>query len=143
MKLKIIKPVYAHCDLMCGVYDPAQARIEAQSVYNACKKYQTSDDPVFKQRAIDIKEKRAELCKEHLWVLWTDYFKPEHAEKFPELHDLIWRATKAAGDAKKSADPEDSQKLIDLVDKVGEIFAKTKEGYDYEAVRSNLEKQAA
>ena len=24
--------VSAHCDLPCGVYDPAQARIEAQSV---------------------------------------------------------------------------------------------------------------
>lgn len=143
MKLSFIKPVYAHCDLMCGVYDPAQARIEAQSVYNACKKYAASDDPVFKQRAIDIKEKRAELCKEHLWVLWTDYFKPEHAEQFPQLHDLIWRATKAAGEAKKSVDPAVSQQLINLVDEVGELFAKTKEGYDYGAVKANMERQAA
>lgn len=143
MKLFRIKPVYAHCDLMCGVYDPAQARIEAQSVYNAAKKYQESDDPVFKQRAVEIKERRAELCKEHLWVLWTDYFKPEHAEKFPELHDLIWRATKAAGDAKKSVDPAASQKLIDLIDEVGELFAKTKEGYNYQAVKENMERQAA
>ncbi len=143
MRLNIIKPVYAHCDLMCGVYDPAQARIEAQSVYNACKKYQASDDPVFKQRAVIIKEKRAELCKRHLWVLWTDYFKSEHAEKFPELHDLIWRATKAAGEAKKSMNPDDAQKLINLVDEVGELFAKTKEGYDYQAVRKNMEAEAA
>lgn len=143
MLKRFIKPVYAHCDLMCGVYDPAQARIEAQSVYNAAKKYQESDDPVFKQRAIDIKEKRAELCKQHLWVLWTDYFKPEHAEKFPELHDLIWRAAKAAGDAKKSVEPADSQKLIDLVDEVGAVFAKTKDGYNYDAVKANMENQAA
>lgn len=145
MKLlsKLVKPVYAHCDLMCGVYDPAQARIEAQSVYNACKKYAESSDPVFKERAVIIKEKRAELCKEHLWVLWTDYFKPEHAEKNPGLHDLIWRATKAAGDAKKSMDSAVAQKLIDLVDEVGAAFAATKEGYDYDAVRSNMEKQAA
>lgn len=145
MKLlqRFIKPVYAHCDLMCGVYDPAQARIEAQSVYNAVKKYHDSDDDVFKQRATLIKEKRAELCKEHLWVLWTDYFKPEHAEKFPELHDLFWRATKAAGDAKKSMNPTDSQVLIDLVDEVGELFAKTKDGYNYQAIKENMEKQAA
>lgn len=144
MKLlsRIIKPVYAHCDLMCGVYDPAQARIEAQSVYNACQKYAESDDPVFKQRAIDIKERRAELCKEHLWVLWTDYFKAEHAQKFPELHDLVWRATKAASDSKKTMDASAAQKLIDLVDEIGELFAKTKEGYDYGAVKANMEKQA-
>ncbi|MDZ7786091.1 MAG: superoxide dismutase, Ni [Candidatus Saccharibacteria bacterium] len=138
-----IKPVYAHCDLMCGVYDPAQARIEAQSVYNAVKKYQASDDAVFKQRALAIKEKRADMVKEHLWVLWTDYFKPEHLQNHPDLHDLIWRATKAAGDAKKTGKLEDAQKTIDLVDEVGAVFAKTKDGYDYEAVKSNMEGQAA
>jgi nickel superoxide dismutase len=135
--------VYAHCDLMCGVYDPAQARIEAQSVLNAVKKYQASDDAVFRQRAVEIKERRAELAKEHLWVLWTDYFKPEHAEKFPELHDLFWRATKAAGDAKKSVELADAQKLVDLIDEIGGIFAQTKAGYDYEAVKKNCELQAA
>lgn len=143
LRNKIIKPVYAHCDLMCGVYDPAQARIEAQSVYNAMKKYQDSDDSVFRQRCIDIKEKRAELTKHHIWVLWTDYFKPEHAEAHPEIHDLVWRAAKAAGDAKKTADPKDGQALIDLVDEIGAVFAETKDGYDYEAVKSNMEGQAA
>lgn len=138
-----IKPVYAHCDLMCGVYDPAQARIEAQSVYNAVKKYHASDDVVFKQRALAIKEKRAGLVKEHLWVLWTDYFKSEHLEAQPDLHNLIWRATKAAGEAKKTDKVEDAQKLIDLVDEVGAVFAQTKEGYNYEAVKANMEGQAA
>ena len=138
-----IKPVYAHCDLMCGVYDPAQARIEAQSVYNAVVKYHASDDPVFKSRALAIKEQRAEKVKQHLWVLWTDYFKPDHAKDFPELHELIWEATKAAGDAKKTDKKEDAEKLIELVDKVGVLFAKTKDGYNYEAIKKNMEAQAA
>ncbi len=133
-----IKPVYAHCDLFCGVYDPAQARIEAQAVANSVHKYHESDDDVFRARAIAIKEERAQLVKEHLWVLWTDYFKPPHVEEFPELHDLIWRATKAAGDAKKSMDESVAQDLIKLVDEVGAIFAKTKPGYDYDAVVKNL-----
>ncbi|HEU0287399.1 MAG TPA: superoxide dismutase [Ni], partial [Nocardioidaceae bacterium] len=30
--------VQAHCDLPCGVYDPAQAHIEAQSVKAICEK---------------------------------------------------------------------------------------------------------
>lgn len=144
MKLpQLVTTVHAHCDLMCGVYDPAQARIEAQSVYNAVKKYQASDDPVFKQRAIQIKEERAELAKEHLWVLWTDYFKPEHVEKFPQLHDLVWRATKAAGEAKKSVELKEAESLIKLIDELGGIFAQTKPGYDYDAVRKNTELQAA
>lgn len=138
-----IKPVYAHCDLMCGVYDPAQARIEAQSVYNAIKKYNESEDEVFRQRAILIKEKRAEICKKHIWVLWTDYFKPEHIETYPELHDVVWRATKAASDAKKSVSLSDAEKLIVLIDEIGNIFSKTKSGsYDYEAIRKNMESQA-
>jgi nickel superoxide dismutase len=29
------RPVHAHCDLPCGVYNPLQARIEAESV-KAC-----------------------------------------------------------------------------------------------------------
>jgi nickel superoxide dismutase len=134
--------VYAHCDLFCGVYDPAQARIEAQSVYNAIKLYHDSSDEVFKQRAVLIKEKHAELVKHHLWVLWTDYFKDEHIEKFPNLNDLFWLAAKAAGDAKKSVKPEDGQELLDLIDEIGKIFATTKEGYDYEAVKRNMELQS-
>ena len=116
----------AHCDLMCGVYDPAQARIEAESVLKSAEKYQDSDDPVFKQRAITIKEERAELVKHHLSVLWTDYFKPPHVEQFPQLHDLFWRAIKQAGDAKKSVDPADGQKLLDLIGEIDEIFQETK-----------------
>lgn len=126
-KQRFIKPVHAHCDLMCGVYDPVQAEVEAKSVYAIMTKYQDSDDDVFKQRCILIKEERAQLAKEHLWVLWTDYFKPEHVEKFPEIHDLFWRATKAAGDAKKSVDPADGKKLLDLIHEIDSIFQKTKE----------------
>ena len=116
----------AHCDLPCGVYDPAQARIEADSVKGCITKYQESDDPVFKQRAVQIKEERADLVKHHLWVLWTDYFKPPHLKEFPQLHELFWTATKAAGDIKKSVDPADAQKLIDVIDEIAEIFWKTK-----------------
>lgn len=136
---KFIKPAYAHCDLFCGVYDPAQARIEAQAVYNAVHKYNESSDEVFKQRALIIKEERAQLVKEHLWVLWTDYFKPNHLQEFPETHDIFWRATKAAGDSKKDMNEDTAQKLIDAVDEVGRLFAKTKEGYDYDAVIANLQ----
>ena len=89
----------AHCDLPCGVYDPAQARIEAESVKAIIEKYQGNDDPDFRTRAILIKEQRAELVKHHLWVLWTDYFKPPHFEKYPQLHELFNEATKLAGAA--------------------------------------------
>ena len=127
----ILRPkrtVHAHCDLPCGVYDPAQARIEAESVKACQEKYQGSDDPVFKARAVQIKEERAELVKHHLWVLWTDYFKPEHLAKHPQLHELFWNATKEAGLAKKSLDPAQGQKLVDQIKEIDAIFWATKKG---------------
>jgi nickel superoxide dismutase len=125
MKLSFIKPVYAHCDLPCGVYDPAQAKIEAQSVKAIQEKMAafSGDDRI---RALFIKEERAELVKHHLWVLWTDYFKPQHVEAYPQLHDLFWRATKQAGECKHHHEPEEGQKLLDLIDEIAEIFWETK-----------------
>jgi nickel superoxide dismutase len=125
-KILPTQTAYAHCDLPCGVYDPAQARIEAESVLKIMQKYGEAHDDVQKIRAILIKEQRAELVKHHLWVLWTDYFKPEHVEKFPNLHDLFWRATKQAGQTKKSVDPADGQKLLDLIAEIDKIFQQTK-----------------
>jgi nickel superoxide dismutase len=129
--MSLLRPrriAHAHCDLFCGVYDPAQARIEAESVKAIAQKYQDSTDEVFRQRCIIIKEQRAELVKHHLWVLWTDYFKAPHLEQFPNLHDLFWRATKKAGDAKKSMDPKVGDELLALIDEIAEIFWKTKKG---------------
>jgi len=116
----------AHCDVPCGVYDPAQARIEAESVMKIQEKYQDSDDEVFRQRCVLIKEQRADLVKHHLWVLWTDYFKEEHLQKWPNLHDLFWKATKLAGESKKSQDPAQGQQLLDAIEQIADIFWESK-----------------
>ena len=120
--------VHAHCDLPCGVYDPAQARIEAESVKMIIQKAAENDDPDFRTRAVLIKEQRAELVKHHLWVLWTDYFKPPHFEKYPQLHELFNKATKQAGAAggKGSMDPAEGQKLLDYIAEIDKIFWETK-----------------
>ena len=121
--------VSAHCDLPCGVYDPAQARIEAESVKATQEKYQASDDETFKTRALLIKEERADLCKHHLWVLWTDYFKPAHFEKYPQLHQLFNEATKLAGasGAKGSVDPAVADQLLGKIEEISKIFWETKQ----------------
>ena len=120
--------VSAHCDLPCGVYDPAQARIEAESVKACMEKHNASDDAAFKERAIFIKEERSDLVKHHLWVLWTDYFKPPHFEKYPELHQLFNEATKlaGAGGTKGSTDVAVADQLLTKVDRIAEIFWETK-----------------
>jgi len=122
--------VLAHCDLPCGVYDPAQARIEAESVKAICEKYQANEDPVFRTRALDIKEQRSELVKHHLWVLWTDYFKPPHFEKYPQLNQLFNEATKLAGGGggtKSSVDVAIADQLLAKIDEISKIFWETKQ----------------
>jgi nickel superoxide dismutase len=115
----------AHCDLPCGVYDPEQARIEAESVYRIIDKYNASSDDVYRTRAIAIKEKQAELVKHHLDVLWHDYFKPEHLEKVPNLHELFWSATKQVSKVKASTDIADAKKLLELIDEVDAAWKAT------------------
>ena len=121
--------VHDHCDLPCGVYDPAQARIEAESIKMIIQKVGENSDADFRTRAIVIKEQRAELVKHHLWVLWTDYFKPPHFEKYPELHGLFNEATKLAGasGAKGSMDADVAQKLLDKIAEIDKIFWETKQ----------------
>ena len=120
--------VSAHCDLPCGVYDPAQARIEAESIKAIDKKVADSDDPDFRVRAAIIKEQRSELVKHHLWVLWTDYFKAPHFEKYPDLHTLFNEATKLAGAAgtKGDWDVAKADALLAKIDQIAEIFWETK-----------------
>jgi nickel superoxide dismutase len=120
--------VSAHCDLPCGVYDPAQARIEAESIKAICKKVADNDDADFRVRATIIKEQRSELVKHHLWVLWTDYFKPPHFEKYPELHGLVNEATKLAGASgtKGAFDEATADQLLAKIDEIDRIFKETK-----------------
>ena len=110
--------VRAHCDLPCGVYDPEQARIEAESCYRIIEKYAANEDASYRIRAIAIKERQADLVKHHLDVLWHDYFKPEHLEKVPNLHELFWNATKQVSKVKASTDLADAKKLLDQIDEI-------------------------
>jgi nickel superoxide dismutase len=131
--VRLLEPkttVYAHCDLPCGVYDPAQARIEAESIKAIDEKYRANSDPEFRTRAIIIKEQRSELVKHHLWVLWTDYFKPPHFEKYPQLHELFNEATKLAGAAgtKGSTEVGQADELLAKIDEIAKIFWETKQG---------------
>ncbi len=128
----------AHCDGPCGVYDPSQARIEAESVLQLTKKILDLKAPdsgdqkasaAYQNtltRFITIKEARAELAKHHLLVLWTDYFKPQHLEKYADLHDLFWKSAKLCSSCKQEVSLEHAQELMANIKRVHEIFWETK-----------------
>ncbi len=118
--------VYAHCDIPCGIYDPEQARIEAESCLRIIEKHDASEDKLFRARCIHVKEERAELVKHHLDVLWHDYFKPEHLEKYPDLHTTFWQAAKLCSKNKQSVDAKAAADLQAAVKEIADIFWATK-----------------
>ena len=117
------RTVEAHCDLPCGIYDPEQARIEAESCLKIDEKYADSKDETFRARAVVIKEQRAELAKHHLDVLWSDWYKPEkHDAKFPQLKDALKQAVSQGSKVKATVDLNEAQKFLDLIDQVDKIW---------------------
>ena len=134
--------VYAHCDGPCGVYDPASARIAAEAVVSMTKKMQalahpaTDDAPAMAaylntmSRYVTIKEEQAQLAKEELLILWTDYFKPPHLEKYPDLHDKFWKAAKLCSACKVEVNLEHANELMAAIKEIQEIFWATKNRTD-------------
>jgi nickel superoxide dismutase len=119
------RTVEAHCDLPCGIYDPEQARIEAESCLKIDEKYADSKDETFRARAVVIKEERAELAKHHLDVLWSDWYKPEkHDAKFPQLKEVLKQAVSQGSKVKASMDKAEAQKWLELIDQVDQIWQK-------------------
>ncbi len=136
---RILRPsriAFAHCDGPCGVYDPASARIAAEAVLSMEKKVAAlgeGQDPATvntRTRFIAIKEQQAELVKKELDILWHDYFKPEHLEKHPNLHDVFWKAAKLASKNKTEQDPANGEALLKAIEEVHGIFWATKNRTD-------------
>ena len=130
---------YAHCDIPCGIYDPISAKIAAQTVLKMVARIKALEvpSPDAGQEAIStyvntvgryvtVKEQHAELCKKELDILWHDYFRPDHVEKYPDLHETVWNANKLASRNKQNVDEAAARDLVSSVDKVAEIFWATK-----------------
>lgn len=133
LKLLPAKPVYAHCDIPCGIYDPHTAQLASQTVLKMVQKINElpQDNPNVTDRnnfvrMVKVKEEHAENCKREILILWTDYFKEEHLEKFPDLHTLVWKTTKLCSDNKRAVDEAKAKELVEAVDKIADIFNQTK-----------------
>ena len=78
-------------------------------------------------RYIVIKEEQAQKTKEDLLILWTDYFKPVHLEKYPDLHDTFWKAAKLCSACKVEVSTEHANELMAAVEKIHNMFWATKD----------------
>lgn len=125
---------FAHCDVPCGIYDPKPAQIAAATILkmvNLINDLPTEnlsvEDRAKFVRCVLTKEEHARKCKEELYTLWSDYFKLEHLQMFPELHDVFWKAVKLVSENKQHVSKESAEKLIVAVNEISDMFFKTKE----------------
>ena len=124
--------IYAHCDIPCGIYDPHLAQVTVHTVIrmtnliNELPKNVDRESTHKLARYTAVKEEHAELVKHEVRVLWGDYFKPEHVEKHPQLHELVFDTMKLASKAKQEVDSKTSKQLLENVQKIAVIFWKTK-----------------
>jgi len=124
------KYAFAHCDIPCGIYDPHTAQLDALTIVRMNQLIADLGDDSESQnklgRYMSVKETHAESCKNELRIIWADYFKPEHLEKYPDLHDLFWQAMKSASKTRQQVSLEAAEELLESVRKISEIFWATK-----------------
>jgi nickel superoxide dismutase len=123
----------AHCDVPCGIYDPHAAELAARTVARMVeligqlpKENPTEADRNKFVRCVAVKEQHAEIVKHEIQVIWSDYFKPEHLERYPDLHDRTWKILKLAGKNKQNVDPQAAADLEVAVKEYADIFWSTK-----------------
>ena len=123
----------AHCDIPCGIYDPSGAQLAARTVARMVELIDgldPADNSMANRqkfvRCVMVKEQHAELVKREVQVIWSDYFKPEHVGKFPQIHELTWNILKLAGKNKQNVDAEAAAQLIAKVEEFSAIFWETK-----------------
>jgi nickel superoxide dismutase len=128
----------AHCDVPCGIYDPTAAKVAAMTVLRMVNQINDLHLPEVSDahavthyqndlvRRIKTKEEHSMICKTELWTLWSDYFKPEHLEKYADLHEKFWQATKLCSQNKQDVSAERAKALVLAVDEIAKIFYATK-----------------
>ncbi len=123
--------VRAHCDIPCGIYDPADALLAAKTVARMVELIDglEGNDTAARNkfsRCVAVKEQHAERVKREVQVIWSDYFKPEHLATIPDLHTKVWNLLKLAGKNKQSVDAEAAAQLVAATQEFSDLFWSTK-----------------
>jgi len=130
-----VERAQAHCDIPCGIYDPITAQIAALSVVRMMDLMAEAEAKGHDNhlafinsmaRYIAVKEEHAEKAKHEVRVIWGDYIKPEHVEKHPELHELVFKSRKLGSKVRQTADRQTGLDFVEAVNKFAEIFWDTK-----------------
>ena len=123
------RDAYAHCDIPCGIYDPHSAQIAALTVLRMnqlAANLQQPDVNNSMARYTSEKDRHAELVKHEVRIIWGDYIRPEHVEKYPDLHGRVFNIMKLASRNKQNFDAKAAGDLVSEVQAFAETFWATK-----------------
>jgi nickel superoxide dismutase len=129
------KRAKAHCDVPCGIYDPITAQIAALTVVRMMDLMADLESKGGEKNAaysntlsryIAVKEEHAEKAKAEVRVIWGDYIKAQHIEKYPNVHDLVHKIMQLGSKSRQTTDRETAVQLVDAINEFAEIFWATK-----------------
>lgn len=139
---RVLRPrttAYAHCDIPCGIYDPHAAQLAAETVEKMTQLIMDLPAPsggdaaalqhytMQVARYTHVKEEHAEIVKHEVRIIWGDYFNPQRAEPFPDLHEKVWQIMKTASTARQGVNIDAAKQLRAQVDEFADMFWKTKQ----------------
>jgi len=125
----------AHCDIPCGIYDPHLAQVAALTVIRMddliadLVKGSHEENAEFHNsltRYVAVKEEHAELAKREVRVIFGDYIKKEHVDKYPELPALVHHIFQFGSKARQTASRENAMEFLNLINRFAEIYWETK-----------------
>lgn len=120
---KIIENIYAHCDGPCGHYETDTLKHGAQTCLKLAKKILDKKDcQHFYVRLVMLKEEHAQLCKNQIYILWSDFFKAKHYEQYDNLHNQLYLMAQQASLIKQSVDLDIINDFIDKIEALDKIF---------------------
>lgn len=126
----------AHCDVPCGIYDPITAQINALTVVRMMDLMASLAEGEDKakvefqnsmSRYIAVKEDHAEKAKHEIRVIWGDFIKDAHVEKYPELPGLVHKIMLLGSKSRQTATRENGLAFVAAINQFAEIFWSIKE----------------
>ncbi len=130
-----VEEAQAHCDIPCGIYDPIVAQISALTVVRMVDLAMDLDSKTPDKnlaylntisRYVAVKEDHAEKVKQELRIIWGDYLKSQHLEKYPNVHALVHKIMGLGSKSRQTMDRETAVQLVEAVNEFAAIFWETK-----------------
>ena len=130
-----VEKASAHCDVPCGIYDPIVAQISALTVVRMIDLMNDQEtkggdkDMHYRNtfaRYVAVKEEHAEKAKAEIRIIWGDYIKPAHIEKYPQIHALTHKIMSLGSKVRQTTDRQAALDLVEAINEFAQIFWETK-----------------